>query len=1033
LVLEGIIVDLRGGGPGGGSAATRRKRKEKQDEKFDLRKEAFAVLHDKGQQGDLVSKLEAVLSKAKGLRQLRREAATTKAEERRQEPKQEVKHGPKQRDGAVVKQSFYTNLIKPKATTAAEKNKPEGEQKTRRPRLLPGVWSRILLPDEVAKCLDEGRPPVGDAVVCTVAEAAQWRRLAETHDMKVALKLLIYDVTADAEAPAGAATVWASFDTGVRKVWSLDLVAGAAPVVQRSPQVQKVAVPASATVAWTVLRCTLAREFVTAEAWKQARSKPGDALKAACAERVEMMTYGWKHEVVQSRDRLVGYARVKTTEVNKVLGASGRRAWFLRRLQTDTAAADRPPAWIRKEASEKDEEYFSRCAAEAAAAAKPLAFRQGGGSALGIAGGGGNDGERYVMFGAPRDWSPEVLKEVLTAWGWRGLRGIVGARFKGDGTLFTAKLPEKTEDGCKEFVYELEGLDGLVSIRPWVAAPRGATKSHKLGVKSAWQTPAADGAAADTPQSGDKRDGVETQAAEGGTSAAAKKMRTEAGAKATTEVPSVAVVAAAARPAKVPPGPAGTTLLDLGGNGDCAYRAIAGALARKNKGNLDEVKGVLPTLVKSLKAVMVGHLETTKEKWSESWRYDAAATELEEAGPIPKTAGEWLEAVKSRGRRWACARTMAACAEAKRVDILVFTWEGGKWKPKARFLAGKKPKDEVIAVALRDRHFYAIDGVKPEWAKEPGEIASPVEYFTGRAGGGRRRRAASEAGSASSGTLVRRLLRGGRPTSCSMGASGRSAASSETAVVRRLLQPGSTSAAASSSRTRRCTSSRVPTASSPRDALTEPIGNAMADAVAEVHEPGSHWACPCGWRPPCGGSRGQSAAVTHWRSCQGTRPPRLTAEQKACRVFKGPGPQARAAQCRQRFEEWRLSLEPAVAAATCRPNLEVPFVCETASGAKMAYACGQCGQQRLLSDFRRLPCPARTPAGEGGMTRREWLTAVLGPEVVRRQEEAHKRVQRRLRGSVEGKAKVKEWNQQQYKRRKLLEQQCRKRPAASIS
>jgi hypothetical protein len=126
-------------------------------------------------------------------------------------------------------------------------------------------------------------------------------------------------------------------------------------------------------------------------------------------------------------------------------------------------------------------------------------------------------------------------------------------------------------------------------------------------------------------------------------------------------------------------------------------------------------------------------------------------------------------------------------------------------------------------------------------------------------------------------------------------------------------------------------------------------------------------------------------------------------------------------------------LAPAVAAAACRPNLEVPFVRETASGTKMAYTCQQCGQQRLLSDFRRLPCTARLPAGEGGMTRRAWLTAVLGPEVVCRQEAAHKCVQQRLRATAQGKAKVKEWNHKQYTKRKFARLQCCKRPAACIS
>jgi hypothetical protein len=232
-------------------------------------------------------------------------------------------------------------------------------------------------------------------------------------------------------------------------------------------------------------------------------------------------------------------------------------------------------------------------------------------------------------------------------------------------------------------------------------------------------------------------------------------------------------------------------------------------------------------------------------------------------------------------------------------------------------------------------------------------------------------------------------------------------------------------------RTRERRRLRTKTMPPKRPAFGQPASVAtVAGDELEALQPfvrGSHLQCPCGWTadPHMSAQKRQTAAHRHWRDCQGTAPPKLSREQlrhiSAGMSTFGPGPQRRAASARQRFEQWAKDLSrrsPPAAAAACSPDLGVPFNIDTPSGPKLEYTCVKCGQQRMLANFRRLPCRARCSSASGGFTRDAWIAEAVGSKQAASIREAHKRRDRQWRSTKEGRRTVAGYNRKQHLRRK---------------
>ena len=132
-------------------------------------------------------------------------------------------------------------------------------------------------------------------------------------------------------------------------------------------------------------------------------------------------------------------------------------------------------------------------------------------------------------------------------------------------------------------------------------------------------------------------------------------------------------------------GPRGTTIWNLGGHGDCGYRAIAAACAARSGKSVDEIQANIENLTKSIKARCIAWLKQHRE-WEDNWAADPTTDAEMEDGEPPKTAAEYLSAV-GRANRWIDGLAAQAIASCLQTDLLIFEKQNGKWKMCCRIQA----------------------------------------------------------------------------------------------------------------------------------------------------------------------------------------------------------------------------------------------------------------------------------------------------------------------------------------------------------
>jgi hypothetical protein len=160
----------------------------------------------------------------------------------------------------------------------------------------------------------------------------------------------------------------------------------------------------------------------------------------------------------------------------------------------------------------------------------------------------------------------------------------------------------------------------------------------------------------------------------------------------------------------------GYELWDLGGDGDCAYRAAAAASAVLMGKTAAEVeKG-------KVRGGARLRMETTAlirqhELFKGAWVPDDETTERLEGGPVPGDWAEWVSAT-ARDKRYACEHTLAVMAAKLERRLVVFAWHPGqgKWikgwviNPPEE-LSKKRQKVMLrgpIPLLLRDQHYVTL-------------------------------------------------------------------------------------------------------------------------------------------------------------------------------------------------------------------------------------------------------------------------------------------------------------------------------------
>ncbi|CAK0867713.1 unnamed protein product, partial [Prorocentrum cordatum] len=197
---------------------------------------------------------------------------------------------------------------------------------------------------------------------------------------------------------------------------------------------------------------------------------------------------------------------------------------------------------------------------------------------------------------------------------------------------------------------------------------------------------------------------------------------------------------------------------DLGGTGDCFYRAVGAATAINEKGTSgkertrEDVQRNIVGLAAKLRAESVGLIRKHR-LWEAAWVQDPSTNQTLEDGPVPTSWETWVTAC-ARQNRWVDEYAAAALALRLERTIVAFYWHGGKWVKGWTFNPPADTNDPVlerrrrkalsrppVPVCLRDQHYFTLhlnQGEKDwpkEWAEPPEEEVPSSQLRAGAADG----------------------------------------------------------------------------------------------------------------------------------------------------------------------------------------------------------------------------------------------------------------------------------------------------------
>jgi hypothetical protein len=791
-----------------------------------------------------------------------------------------------------------------------------------------------------------------------------------------------------------------------------------------------------------LFRVTLAKEFAAADLYDKAREKPISlpalVLPAEVRPRVirTLAAVSYTSEVTCK-------IRVSAKDASMVKSARLPNGAFVTQFPTPGKKQDeQPPHWIPRPPGTTAAAYWALASKAVESSKGQLAFRPGGGANLGIRGGDAKScgvlAPRWTLSGAPRSWvQPD-------AEAWAAARGYTDSSAWVQRSAGTWQFRAWPPEGKGTAIYS----SGIV-VAPAVAERRRTPRAEAVAGPAWGAPPPAEAtprvshtvSAAPLVASGvSEKSSAASRTTSGQPSAQSQQpsdgrersRSPRSKAAAAAEVAAAGPDARGARPAM--PHADKFTAVECGGEGDCAYVSIARAL--------NQLEGTPKAKEEDL---------APRGRLQARLRCEAAKELTKHPGdyPIGRSIPEYAKVVGTAGT-WADSPALVALCQACKLELRIYCFEKTLQRWQLYLVRGPRhaadPKGlRTIWLRLADEHYQWLQPLAGAGTVLDEEVARALRRTVGDVSDPLRGAGKSDCGS--QGSATSRAMLGLCCSSSSQSSRCRSAGQdplrSRKKAARAASHPSIADTAAllgisaAQSRTSTATIRKRPAAAAAADA------GSVEEDLDELapHVAGSQWTCPCGWMPPQVGTNQQryGSALKHWRDCQGTKPPKATAEQRSKISSFAPGPRCRAEQAQRKFQQWadRLAREhPQAAAAACTPNLDAPFSIETSSGTHRAYTCTKCGRLRELANFRRLPCPARASSSEGsGMTRHQWISIVVGGRQATAISEAHRKRWRRWAATADGRKYIKVHNQKQYLRRKAAKQAplqaARKRPAAA--
>jgi len=448
----------------------------------------------------------------------------------------------------------------------------------------------------------------------------------------------------------------------------------------------------------------------------------------------ELRTSGWTDQL----EAIVGYVELAKTNEDKIKKLSGKGGVFVSSLRKHVVSWP-AVSWRHPEKDETMKQYFERIQRAATELDKPMAYRRGGGAAIGIVVDQEDEGQEHAWTasGVPHFWGPVTFREWLEAQGWT----ILDCRAPASKSQhWSIRGLLKGQNG-RSYSYKLEGgeEDAYIMIKRWEKKRRVEGASVPIGGSSWWHKDAnfdpieedeeieptlkweaqiaqtvPDSADTDMKSEEEGNNKAEKTKIDDSTGGSPPKKRVKGGGK--KKIEDIDRVEGGM------PGPGKkTTIIDTGGSGECGWRALSFSVAAHNASgdtNDEDLVQRLDILSKTMQAKVTSYVISHKKTWADTWCVDPNTNAQMENGPVAQSVEEFCEAIR-RPKRWVCGLVMAGAAMAQRINIVIWTKKEGEWVRIAILRGGKDwQKCPVIPLILSRGHYFAMRMQKAPWPKE---------------------------------------------------------------------------------------------------------------------------------------------------------------------------------------------------------------------------------------------------------------------------------------------------------------------------
>eukprot|EP00434_Breviolum_minutum_P005586 symbB.v1.2.004926.t1/scaffold281.1/size241006/7 len=414
------------------------------------------------------------------------------------------------------------------------------------------------------------------------------------------------------------------------------------------------------------------------------------SLLGVDASITELRTSGWTDQL----ETIVGYIELPKADEDKIKKLSGKGGVFVSSLRKHVVAWP-AVSWRHPEQNESMKHYFERSHKAATELDLPLAYRRGGGAAIGIVVDQEEEGQEHawVASGVPHIWGPVSFRQWLETQGWTILDCRAPAS-KSQQWSFRGLLKGQKD---RSYSYQLEGEDdAYIMIKRWEKRRKIEGDVVPLGGSSWWHKDATfddpievddeveptvkwEAEIAETvpdtemEASAENGKGEKSKMEESTGSSPPKKKVKGGGKKKAEDIDKI--VGGMPGPGKK------STIIDTGGCGDCGWRALSFSVGAHNAtgGTTDEdLVDRLDIISKTMQAKVATYVINHKKEWADSWCVDPNTTEQMEDWPIAQNIEEFCNAIRRR-KHWVCGLVMAGAAMAQRVNIVIWTKKEGEW------------------------------------------------------------------------------------------------------------------------------------------------------------------------------------------------------------------------------------------------------------------------------------------------------------------------------------------------------------------